>query len=93
MLTDERKAIVDALTDDELAYEVNRGRTSRFQGDLYNYARTIWEGRQRAKQEQRESDHLTVAKESRDATRWGAHGTWIAIVVTLILVLVAKLWG
>jgi hypothetical protein len=40
MLTEVRKAIVDALTEDELAYEVKRGRESIFQKELYVYAQT-----------------------------------------------------
>ena len=85
MLTDERKAIVDALADDDLTYEVRRGRDSRFQGDLYVYAQKQLEGRQLAKQEQRDQEQLKVAKESRDATRLGARGTWVAIIVGLVL--------
>jgi hypothetical protein len=32
MLTDQRKAAIDNLADDELEYEVARGRASRFKG-------------------------------------------------------------
>jgi hypothetical protein len=40
MLTDEQKKQIEALTTDEMAYEINLGRLSRFQREKFAYLKT-----------------------------------------------------
>ncbi|MFZ5523561.1 MAG: hypothetical protein ACOY9D_05700 [Pseudomonadota bacterium] len=86
-LTEDRKAIVDALTEDELAYEVKRGRASRFQRELYDYAQTRLESSQQAKQEAHDREHLKVAKQTKDVNKWGVSVTAIGVVVAVAVAL------
>ena len=89
MLIDERKKIVDDLSDEQLAFDVERGRFSRFQGDLLDYARTQLKLRMAAKQaavtdrgQQTAELSLTVAKQTKNITVWG-------IVIAVVLVFLA----
>jgi hypothetical protein len=87
MLTDDRKAIVDALAEVDLIYEVNRGRASRFQGELYEYAKTCLEVGRQTRQEEQAAKHLKVAEETKNATRWGTIFTAIAAVIAVVVAL------
>ena len=40
MLSDESKRVIDRLTREDLVYEANRGRSSRFQGERFDYLKT-----------------------------------------------------
>ena len=82
-LTEDRKAIVDALTEDQLAYEVKRGRESRFQRELYCYAQTRLESLRLAKQEAYDKEHLKVAKQAKNVNKWGVTVTAIGVVVAV----------
>ena len=89
MLTDEREKIVDDLSDEQLAFDVERGRSSRFQGDLLDYARTQLKLRTAAKQaavadrgQQTAELSLNVAKQTKNITVWG-------IVIAVVLVFLA----
>ena len=91
MLTDERKAAVDSLTDDELEDEVGRGRASRLQGELYDYARTQLYRRDEAKRTataqasiQIAQDGVRVAKQTRNAT----HIAWVVVLAVGIATVV-----
>lgn len=85
MLTPERKAAVDALSDDELAYEIQRGRASRFQRELYDYAVVQHEQRQQAKADAAQQVTLQVAQEGLSASKSQARHTLIAWVVAAVL--------
>jgi hypothetical protein len=64
MLPDDRKASVDNLSDDELGYEVERGRASRFQRELYDYARVQLQARRDGRQLAAGQEAVDVAKAS-----------------------------
>lgn len=85
MLTPERRAAVDGLSDDELAGEIQRGRASRFQRELYDYAVVQHEQRQQAKADAAQHDTLQVAQEGLSASKSQARHTLIAWVVAAVL--------
>lgn len=85
MLTEERKAKVRALTDDDLEFEVNRGRASRFQNELFDFAKTELTRRKAAKREANETASLTTAKDGVKWTRWLVILTLLAIATTVAL--------
>jgi hypothetical protein len=86
-LTEDRKAIVDALTEHGLTYEVNRGRESRFQKELYDYAKTRLESLHQAKQEAHDREQLMMAKQTKEVNKWSVVATLIGIVVTVVVAL------
>lgn len=90
MLEDERKSSVHALSDDELRYEVARGRASRFQGALYDYAKFELKRRDEEKRAVAGKATFAVAEQSRNWTRWGVIAAAIAIVVAVLLAFWSK---
>lgn len=84
MLEEERKATIHALSDEDLRYEVERGRASRFQGALYDYAKTDLLRRDEEKRVKEASASLDVAKENRDWTRWAVIVAMVAIAVSIL---------
>lgn len=103
MLTEKRKAAVDELTDEELEYEVARGRASRFQRELFDYAKVRLQARKDAKQAVAEKavadvakanlrvaeEGVKVARQSRTATHMG----WLAVMVIGVATIVAMCHG
>ena len=45
MLTDEKKKRIESLSTDEMLFEINRGRRSRFQRDAFAYLKTCYQKR------------------------------------------------
>jgi len=96
MLTDERKAVVDGLSDDELEFEVTRGRASRFQGDLYDYARAQLVLRKEAKQAATDKAALEVGQANVKATkqnRNATHITWVVALAVGVALVLAQCLG
>lgn len=103
MLIDERKAAVDSLTDDELDIEVARGRTSRFQEELFDYARVRQQARRDAEQAAADKAALDVAKANvrvaeqavkvAEQSRTGTHLGWVAAVLVGVATIVATCHG
>ena len=85
MLTDERKAVVDHLSDDELELEVKKGRRSRFQGEAYDYARVSLTRRKESAQKAAHKEVVAIQQQNRNATRMA----WIvALLVGIAAVLI-----
>lgn len=84
MLEEERKAVIHALSDDDLRYEVERGRVSRFQGALYDYAKTDLLRRNEEKRTKEASASLILAKENRDWMKWPVIVALVAIAVPIL---------
>jgi hypothetical protein len=85
MLTEDRKDKVRILSDEELELQVNRGRTSIFQGELYGFAKTELVLRKDAKREAHESASLAVAKYGSKWMRWGVIVALLGIAVAVAL--------
>lgn len=85
MLTPERRTAVDSLSDDDLAYEVQRGRASRFQRELYDYAVVQHEQRQQAKADAAQQAAATIAQAGVDATKASTGQTRIAWIVAAVI--------
>ena len=85
MITDERKAAVDSLSDEELEWEVEKGRASRFQGGLHDYARVQLASRKEARQAENDKATLAVAREAVVAANQAKNATHIGWLVVLVL--------
>ncbi len=84
MLTEQRKNTVNGLSNEELEIEVSRGRASRFQGELFDYAKAQLSIRKETKQDELSRRQLEVAKKTKTATHLGwivAAGVGVALVV------------
>lgn len=71
MLTEQRKGTVNCLTDEELEIEVSRGRASRFQRELFDYAKAQLTIRKESKQAELSQRQLEVAKQTKTAVHLG----------------------
>jgi hypothetical protein len=87
MLTDEQRANIEALSDEELEFELTRGSASRFQREKFDYLKVVRERRQQANADAARAAALKVAQDgvaaTRSGTRWATAG-WI--VASLIAV-------
>src|ERR1039457_4291711 len=50
MITDEKKNRIESLTDEEMSYEINLGRRSRFQRESFAYLQTCYQQRKNEKE-------------------------------------------
>ncbi len=51
MITDEKKKRIESLSDEEMSYEINLGRRSRFQRESFAYLQTCYQKRKNEKEE------------------------------------------
>ena len=98
MLTEEQRARIEALTDDELELEFARGRASRFQREKFDYLKVVLDQRKQARIDATSTAALKVAQEgvraTKDGTRWATTG-WvvtglIAVAAIAMTVIMAK---
>jgi hypothetical protein len=88
MLTPESRARIEALNDEELAYEVQRGRESRFQREKYDYLKVLHAQRVQAKADAGAAETLEVAKAATRETRIG----WIVALIVGVASVLAVVW-
>lgn len=93
MLTDEQRASIEALSDDELTFEIARGSASRFQREKFDYLKVVREQRQQEAVHSAQSAALKVALDdvaaTRSGTRWATAG-WIVAGVIAVAGIVAS---
>ena len=93
MLTDERKDAVRRLGDEELEIEVARGSTSRFQGELFDYAKAQLALRAKAKQDESQRELMNLNREGLNVskrTMWATRMAWVMAAVAVIAALLAQ---
>lgn len=92
MLTDEQRASIEALSDEELEFELARGSASRFQREKFAYLRVVREQRQHQAVDAAQAAALKVARDgvaaTKSGTRWATVG-WIVTGVILVATLIA----
>ena len=95
MLTDEQRANIEALSDEELDFELARGSASRFQREKFDYLRAVREQRQQQAVDAAQAEALKVAQEgveaTRSATRWTTAGWIVAGVISVAGIVAAAL--
>lgn len=71
MISDEKKARIEALSPEEMLREINLGRKSRFHGESFDHLKTCYQLREQAeeesrlsRQENRDLESLTVDREA-----------------------------
>ena len=78
MLNDEQRANIEALSDEELEFELSRGSASRFQREKFDYLKVVRGKRKLASADAAQAAALTVAQEgvaaTRSGTRWATAG-------------------
>jgi predicted metal-dependent hydrolase len=91
MLSDEAKKTIDALSKEELRQEIDRGNSSRFQGDKFAYLKTRYASiEENEHQEIRQEDvahktkKLDIAQEANILSRNANKLSKIAIAVSVI---------
>jgi len=87
MLTDKQRASIEALSDEELEFELARGSASRFQREKFDYLKVVRGQRQQAIADTAQAAALKVAQEgvaaTRSGTRWATAGWIVAGVITV----------
>lgn len=80
MLSAETRATIDALSPEELEYEFNRGRTSRFQGEKFAYLKT-----RRGLLIQKKDDEQRAEEAAHRQREFGLHrvSTWVTVVCSV----------
>ncbi len=103
MLSDDSKKVIDSLSKEELRLDVNKGRRSRFQGDIFAYAKSrlqqIEDGEASA---QRDADQdlaseankisreaNSIAESANKTSSMALRVSIIAVVVALVAILVS----
>lgn len=74
MITDEKKKRIESLSEDEMAYEINLGRRSRFQRESFAYLQTCYQQRNKKNKElviptTKESPILPFIQERLESTK------------------------
>ena len=89
-LTDDAKNTIDGMSEEELRLEINKGRTSRFQGEKFVYLKTRFEtiSHQEQKIQRKEDitlkeDELSIAREANQLSKKANKRSWIAILVLI----------
>jgi hypothetical protein len=87
MLTDEQRADIEALSDEELEFELARGSASRFQREKFDYLKVARGQRQQANADAAQAAALKVALDgvaaTRSGTRWATVGWIVAGVIAV----------
>jgi hypothetical protein len=95
MLTDEQRASIEALSDEELEFELARGSASRFQREKFDYLKVVRGQRQQASADAVQAAALKVARDgvaaTRSSTRWATAGWIVAAVMAVAGIVVAAL--
>ncbi|MGA4212519.1 hypothetical protein ACI2UO_11675 [Ralstonia nicotianae] len=86
MLTDQQRASINALSDEELEYRLARGSASRFQRDRCAYLRVLRSQRLQARADAAQAAALKVAQDdgaaaTRSGTHWAIAGWIVAGVI------------
>jgi hypothetical protein len=92
MLTNEQRANIEVLSDEELAFELARGASSRFQREKFDYLKVVREQRQQKASDATRAAGHKVAQASvaatKSGTRWATAG-WIVACGVAVAGLVA----
>lgn len=95
MLTDEQRATIEALSDDELKFELARGSASRFQREKFDYLQVVREQRQQQAANAAQAAALKATLDSvaatRSGTRWATVGWIVAGVISVAGIVAAAL--
>ena len=87
MLTDEHRAAVEALSDEELEFEFARGSASRFQREKFDHLKVVQGQRKQASADAAQAATLKVTQDgvaaARSGTRW-ATADWIVVGVIAV---------
>ena len=91
-----KKARIRALTTEEMLYEINKGRRSKFRGAAFDYLRTCYELRKSEAELAAEIEHISPKPTTRKAeNKEGPHPhylKWLAISVIAIVLGAMVLW-
>ena len=95
MLTDEHRASIEELSDEDLELEFARGSASRFQREKFDYLKMVREKRQQANADAAQAAALKVAQDgvaaTRSGTRWATAGWIVASVIAVAGIVAAAL--
>lgn len=95
MLTDEQRASIEALSDEELEFELARGSASRFQREKFAYLKVVREKRQQEAADAAQAAALKVALDgvaaTRSGTRWATAGWIVAGAIAVAGIVAAAL--
>jgi hypothetical protein len=87
MLTDEQRATLEALSDEELEFEFARGSASRFQREKFDHLKVVWGQRQQASADAAQAAALKAAQDgvaaTRSGTQWATAGWIVAGVIAV----------
>jgi hypothetical protein len=89
MLPPEDRATIDALSPDELEYEFNRGRRSRFQGEKFAYLQTR---RQLLNDEKADEARVGEAADRRRTFGLQRVSTWITVITSVATLALGGGW-
>src|SRR5688572_26402418 len=89
MLPPEDRATIDALSPDELEYEFNRGRRSRFQGEKFAYLQTR---RQLLNDEKADEARVGEAADRRRTFGLQRVSTWITVITSVATLALGSGW-
>lgn len=97
MLNDQQRALINALSDEELEYEIARGSASRFQREKYDYLNVVRSQRLQANIRAEQATALKVAQDSvaatRSSTKWATVGWIIASAIAVAGIVVAAIFS
>ena len=95
MLSEDKKKRIEALSTEEMAYEVNKGNASRFQRDAYAYLKACYESKIRG-----ESTAADVSTNVDRTVNSGSSHVWhesalgkIAIGLIIMLLGAVAIWS
>ena len=96
MLTDEQRANIEALSDEELTHELARGSSSRFQREKFDYLKVVRRQRQQADADAGQTATLKIAQDgvaaTRSGTQWATAGWIVASVIAVAGIVAAVRW-
>jgi hypothetical protein len=95
MLTDDQRAKIEALSDEELEFELARGSASRFQREKFDYLKVVRGQRQQARADAAQATAIKIAQDgvaaTRSGIRWATAGWIVAGIIAIVSIAVAFL--
>ena len=88
-LPENTKAKIDAMSEGELRLEVNKGRTSRFQGEKFTYLKTRLENISQQDQKIQRQEDVIFKKDELSIARKANKLSMIAMIVSAIATMIA----